>query len=157
MAFALFLRPRIVFIVRLLTPLYHIRPPCHDEICAQRHKCSRPFMDTETARFSRAAEIYLRTSVGKVLKAYEGARALALSNPSELKKSLAAYTKLPEPVLDRQLERTELTHSAIGQPQVDTIVAAGLALQEAGVIPENADVRAAVDALVDRRFATASR
>jgi len=95
--------------------------------------------------------------VGTVLKAYEQARAFALSNPAELKKSLIGYTKLPEAVIDRQLERTELTHSAIGQPQVDTILAAGLALQQAGVISPETNVKAAVDDLVDRRFATASR
>jgi sulfonate transport system substrate-binding protein len=95
--------------------------------------------------------------VGTVLKAYEQARAFALSNPAELKKSLIGYTKLPEAVIDRQLERTELTHSAIGQPQIDTILAAGLALQQAGVIPPETNVKAAVDELVDRRFATASR
>jgi sulfonate transport system substrate-binding protein len=94
--------------------------------------------------------------VGKVLKAYEEARAFALANPGELSKTLIAYTKLPEPVIERQLERTELTHSAIGQPQVDTILAAGIALQEAGVIPATVDVRAAVDALVERRFSTVS-
>jgi len=95
--------------------------------------------------------------VEKVLKAYEEARAYSLANPAELKKTLVSYTKLAEPVIERQLERTELTHSAIGQPQIDTILAAGLALQQAGVIPADTDVRAAVDALVDRRFATASR
>jgi sulfonate transport system substrate-binding protein len=95
--------------------------------------------------------------VQKVIKAYEEARAYALANPADLKKSLVTYTKLPEPVIDRQLERTELTHSAIGQPQVDTILAAGLALQQAGVIPADTDVRAAVDSLVDRHFSTASR
>lgn len=95
--------------------------------------------------------------VTKVLKTYEEARAYALANPAELKKALVSYTKLPEPVIERQLERTELTHSTIGQPQVDTILAAGLALQQAGVITPSTDVRAAVDALVDRRFATASR
>jgi sulfonate transport system substrate-binding protein len=95
--------------------------------------------------------------VKRVLKAYEEARAYALANPAELKKALVAYTKLPEPVIERQLERTELTHSTIGQPQIDTIVAAGLALQQAGVIPADTNVRAAVDDLVDRGFATASR
>lgn len=95
--------------------------------------------------------------VTKVLKAYEQARAFSLANPAELKKSLIAYTKLPDAVIQRQLERTELTHSAIGQPQVDTILAAGLALQQAGVLPAETDVRAAVDNLVDRRFATASQ
>jgi len=94
--------------------------------------------------------------VAKVLKAYEEARTFALANPAELARTLIEYTKLPEPVIKRQLERTELTHSAIGQPQVDTILAAGVALQEAGVIPAGTDVRAAVEALVDRRFTAAS-
>jgi sulfonate transport system substrate-binding protein len=95
--------------------------------------------------------------VTTVLKAYEEARTWSLANPAELNKILVQYTKLPEPVIARQLERTELTHSNIGQAQIDTILAAGLALQEAGVIPAGTDVRAAVDGLVDRRFATAAR
>jgi len=95
--------------------------------------------------------------VSRVLKTYEEARAYALANPDELKKVLGEATKLPAPVVQRQLERNELTHSAIGQEQVDTILAAGLALQEAGVIPAGTDVRAAVDSLVDRHFTTAAR
>ena len=95
--------------------------------------------------------------VSRVLKAYEEARAYALATPDELKKVLGEATKLPAPVVQRQLERNELTHSAIGQEQVDTILAAGLALQEAGVIPAGTDVRAAVDSLVDRHFTTAAR
>jgi sulfonate transport system substrate-binding protein len=95
--------------------------------------------------------------VSRVLKAYEEARAFSLANPAELKKTLVAYTKLAEPVIERQLERTELTHSTIGQPQVDTILAAGLALQQAGVITPETNVRAAVDSLIDRSFATAAR
>jgi len=90
--------------------------------------------------------------VKKVLAAYEEARAQALANPAELKKILVEYTKLSEPVIERQLTRTELTHSTIGQAQVDTITAAGLALKEAGVLPATTDVKAAVDSLVDRRF-----
>jgi sulfonate transport system substrate-binding protein len=95
--------------------------------------------------------------VSRVLKAYEEARKYALANPAELKKTLVTYTKLAEPVIERQLERTELTHSSIGQPQIDTILAAGIALQQAGVIPAETNVKAAVDSLIDQRFATASR
>ena len=95
--------------------------------------------------------------VQRVLKAYEEARKYSLANPAELKKTLVTYTKLADPVIERQLERTELSHSNIGQPQVDTILAAGLALQQAGVITPETNVRAAVDSLIDRRFATASR
>jgi len=95
--------------------------------------------------------------VRRVIEAYEEARAWALANPAELKQFLVGFTKLPEPVVARQLERTELTHSTIGPAQIETIIQAGLALQEAGVIPAGTDVRAALDALVDRRFGIAAR
>jgi sulfonate transport system substrate-binding protein len=53
-------------------------------------------------------------------------------------------------VVDKQLkERTELTHSKIGAPQRRSILAAGLALQRAGVIDAKVDVNAALDALID--------
>lgn len=94
--------------------------------------------------------------VRKVIAAYEQARARALADKAELTRILVQYTKLSEPVIERQLTRTELTHSAIGQPQADTIVAAGLALQEAGVVKADVDVKAVVDSLLDRRFAPAS-
>ncbi len=95
--------------------------------------------------------------VRKVLAAYEEARAYALANPAELRKVLVEYTKLSDAVVERQLTRTELTHSSIGQAQADTILAAGLALKEAGVLPATTDVKAAVDGLLDRRFATAGK
>ncbi len=91
--------------------------------------------------------------VKKVLAAYEQARAYALTNPAEVKKVLVDATKLSDAVIERQLTRTELTHSTIGQAQIDGITAAGLALKDAGVLPATTDVKAAVDALLDRRFA----
>ncbi len=91
--------------------------------------------------------------VRKVLAAYEQARTYALANPAELKKTLVAYTKLSDAVIERQLTRTELTHSSIGSAQAETIIAAGLALQEAGVVPAKTDVKAVVDDLLDRSFA----
>jgi sulfonate transport system substrate-binding protein len=94
--------------------------------------------------------------VRKVIAAYEEARAYALANPAELKATLVSYTKLSEAVIERQLTRTELTHSTIGDAQAQTILAAGLALKEAGVLPATTDVKAVVDALLDRRFAAAS-
>ncbi|MFN3673661.1 MAG: aliphatic sulfonate ABC transporter substrate-binding protein [Bosea sp. (in: a-proteobacteria)] len=94
--------------------------------------------------------------VRKVIAAYEEARSFALANPEELKKILVSYTRLSDAVIERQLTRTELTHSSVGQAQADTILAAGLALKEAGVLPATVDVKAAVDALLDRRFAAAA-
>jgi sulfonate transport system substrate-binding protein len=88
--------------------------------------------------------------VKRVLAVYEEARKYSLANYAEEKRVFITATKLPEAVVDKQLkERTELTHSKIGAPQRDSILAAGLALQQAGVIPASVDVKATVDALID--------
>lgn len=90
--------------------------------------------------------------VQRVLKVYEEARKYSLANYDDVKKTFIAITKLPDAVVDKQLkERTELTHSKIGAPQRELILAAGLALQQAGVIAANVDVKATVDALIDDR------
>jgi sulfonate transport system substrate-binding protein len=88
--------------------------------------------------------------VRRVLAAYEEARKYSVANYDELRKSLVAATKLPDAVVDKQLkERTDLTYSRIGAPQRESILAAGLALQQAGVIDARTDVMAALDALID--------
>jgi sulfonate transport system substrate-binding protein len=70
-----------------------------------------------------------------------------------VKKIFVDFTKLSQAVVDRQIDtRTELTHSVIGEPQRESILAAGLALQQAGVIPANVDVKATVDDLIDTRY-----
>ena len=89
-------------------------------------------------------------AVKRVLAVYEDARKYSLAHYDDLKKSFIGVTKLPENVVDKQLkERTELTHSRIGAPQRESILAAGLALQQAGVIDAKADVKASLDALID--------
>lgn len=88
--------------------------------------------------------------VRRVLGVYEEARKYSVANYDELKKAFIGVTKLPETVVDKQLkERTELTHSRIGAPQRESILAAGLALQQAGVIDAKTDVKATVDSLID--------
>jgi sulfonate transport system substrate-binding protein len=88
--------------------------------------------------------------VRRVLAVYEEARKYALAHPGELKQIFINITKLPAAVVDKQLtERTELTYNRIGAPQRASILAAGVALQQAGVIPANVDVAATVDALID--------
>src|SRR6266853_6479508 len=89
--------------------------------------------------------------VRRVLAAYEEARKYSVANYDELKKTFIGVTRLPEAVVDKQLkERTELTHSRIGAPQRESILAAGLALQQAGVIDAKVDVKAALDGLIGR-------
>ncbi len=90
--------------------------------------------------------------VRAVIAAYERARAYALANPQALSAALVAATKLPEPVIARQIERTDLSQPAIGAAQAASIKAAGLALQQAGVVPAGTDVAAAVDGLLDPGF-----
>jgi sulfonate transport system substrate-binding protein len=95
--------------------------------------------------------------VKRVISAYEEARKYSLGNYDELKKIFIAVTKLEGPVVDKQLkERTELTHNKVGPAQRESILEAGLALQKAGVIGANVDVKRAVDDLVDDRYVTAS-
>src|ERR1700759_29074 len=90
--------------------------------------------------------------VRRVLATYEEARKYSLANYDDLKKTFMAVTKLPGDVVDKQLkERTELTHSRIGAPQRESILAAGLALQQAGVVDAKVDVKAVLDALLDDR------
>ncbi|KQT19944.1 sulfonate ABC transporter substrate-binding protein [Methylobacterium sp. Leaf399] len=91
--------------------------------------------------------------VKAVIAAYEQARAYAIANPDSLKQALVAATKLPEPVIARQIERTDLTQPVVGAAQAQSIEAAGVALQQAGVVPAEVDVKAAVAGLIDTRFA----
>ncbi|MFY8115877.1 MAG: aliphatic sulfonate ABC transporter substrate-binding protein [Rhabdaerophilum sp.] len=88
--------------------------------------------------------------VRRVLASYEKARAWSLANPDQVKAYLVAATRLPEAVIAKQLsERTDLSHSKIGQAQIDSITEAGIALQKAGVIKPDVNVRAVVADLVD--------
>ena len=91
--------------------------------------------------------------VRRVLAVYEAARKHSLANYADVKRVFIAATKLPEAVVDKQLkERTELTHSRIGAPQKESILAAGLALQQAGVIKADVDVKKTVEDLIDDRW-----
>ncbi len=88
--------------------------------------------------------------VRRVLATYEEARKYSVANYDELKKTFIAVTKLPDAVVDKQLkERTELSYSRIGTPQRDSILAAGVALQQGGVIDAKVDIKAVLDGLID--------
>jgi sulfonate transport system substrate-binding protein len=95
--------------------------------------------------------------VKRVLAVYEEARKYSLSHYDEVKANFIAATKLPDAVVDKQLkERTELTHNRIGAPQRESILAAGVALQQAGVIKADVDVKKALDDLIDDRYLAAT-
>jgi len=93
--------------------------------------------------------------VKRVISAYEEARKYSLANYAEQKKIFIAVTKLDEAVVDKQLkERTEFTHNKVGPAQRESILEAGVALQKAGVIGANVDVKKVVDDLIDDRYVT---
>ena len=95
--------------------------------------------------------------VKRVLAVYEQARTYSLAHYDELKAAFIAVTKLSDTVVDKQLkERTGLTYNKIGAQQRDSILAAGIALQQAGVIPANVDVKKVLDDLIDDQYVTAS-
>jgi len=95
--------------------------------------------------------------VKRVLAVYEQARKYSLAHYDELKAVFIAVTKLSDTVVDKQLkERTGLTYNKIGAQQRDSILAAGIALQQAGVIPANVDVKKVLDDLIDDQYVTAS-
>lgn len=91
--------------------------------------------------------------VKRVIKIYEQGRKWATENPDALAELLAKNAKIPVEVARKQLgERTNLSHNKIGDPQRESILAAGKALQSAGVIEADVDVDGAVDKLIDRSF-----
>jgi sulfonate transport system substrate-binding protein len=114
--------------------------------------------DANTWGILNAREEFLKDHpdiVRRVLAVYEEARKFSLANYAEEKRVFITVTKLPEAVVDKQLkERTEITFNKIGAPQRDSILQAGLALQQAGVVPASVDVKKAVDDLIDDRFVT---
>ena len=89
----------------------------------------------------------------RVIGVYEDARKYCLAHYDDEKHVFEGITKLPDAVADIQLkERTELTFNKIGAEQRDSILQAGLALQKAGVIPANVDVKQSLNDLVDDRY-----
>jgi len=91
--------------------------------------------------------------IKRVVAVYEQARAEALADPAALKAALVEAAKLPDNVIAKQLERTDLSQPTIGDLQRDTISKAGIALQSAGVLPADVDIPKVTAELIDDRFA----
>jgi sulfonate transport system substrate-binding protein len=93
----------------------------------------------------------------RLLAVYEEARKHCLAHYDDEKRVFMGVTKLPGEVVDIQLkERTDLSFNHIGSLQRESILQAGLALQQAGVIPAGVDVKKALDDLIDDRYLTAA-
>jgi sulfonate transport system substrate-binding protein len=94
--------------------------------------------------------------VRRVLATYEKARRWSVAHPAELKALMVAAMKLPDAVVALQLERNDLSSGAIGDKQAQTIIAAGKALQQAGIIASDVDVVAVTNKMIDPSFARAA-
>jgi sulfonate transport system substrate-binding protein len=93
--------------------------------------------------------------VKRVLAVYEEARKYSLANYDKEKHAFQAATKLSDAIADKQLtERTTITFNTVGPEQRESILAAGLALQQAGVIKPAVDVKKTVDDLIDDKWVT---
>ena len=91
--------------------------------------------------------------VERVLQVYERGRSYALAYPEELRRIFSIQAKQTEAVAALQLgQRTDLSSAALDAPKRKTIVEAGLALQQAGVISASVNVVAIADALIDNSF-----
>jgi sulfonate transport system substrate-binding protein len=116
--------------------------------------------DANTYGILNSREDFLKTYpdlTKRVLAVYDQARKYCLANYDDEKRVFMDVTKLPAAVVDIQLkERTDLTNNRIGPQQRDTILQAGLALQKAGVIAADVDVKKTLDELIDDRFVTAA-
>jgi len=94
--------------------------------------------------------------VRKVLSVYDQGRKWAVAHPAELKAMMMAATKLSDPVITRQLERTDMSSGMIGAAQAETISEAGKALQAAGVLDGALDMVKVTNELIDPSFAKAA-
>ena len=90
--------------------------------------------------------------VKRVLGVYETARKWCLAHPAELKASMMVATKLSDPVISKQLERTDISSGKIGAVQAATIVEAGKALQAAGVLDEKLDIASIANGMIDASY-----
>jgi sulfonate transport system substrate-binding protein len=93
--------------------------------------------------------------VRRVLTVYETARKWSLAHPAELNAALVAAAKLPAAVIVRQLERTDISSGQIGEKQAETVIAAGKALQSAGVLDASLDMAAVTNAMIDPSYGRA--
>lgn len=91
--------------------------------------------------------------VERVLAVYEKARKWSIEHPDEVRAALVRATKISDEVAAIQLEqRTDLSNPIIDDKVRESILAAGLVLQSAGIIPADVDVAATVDAQIDDQY-----
>ncbi len=103
-------------------------------------QCSRIFRE----RSSRAREAGF--------DGYEQARLWTLDHQSEARQILAGEAKLTDAVASKVWDRTDLTNSAIGPVEEETIRASGDILKQSQVIDPGTEIDRVVADLIDPEF-----
>jgi sulfonate transport system substrate-binding protein len=93
--------------------------------------------------------------VRRVLTTYEIARKWSVAHPDGLNAALVAAARLPEAVIARQLQRTDISSGQIGAKQANTIIEAGKALQTGGVLEPGLDIVAITNDMIDPSYGRA--
>ena len=93
--------------------------------------------------------------VRRVLATYEKARRWSVEHPADLKAAMVTATKLPDAVIALQLQRTDMSSGHIGDSRRTTIIAAGKALQQAGVLDTSLDIAAITNDMIDPSYGNA--
>jgi sulfonate transport system substrate-binding protein len=109
-----------------------------------------------TYGFLNVNETFLREhpeTVGRVIRVYEKARVWIGAHPDEAAQIVAQASQLPLNVVQLQLQRNDFSHPLPSQTQIDALKAAAPILKEASLVRPGVDVDAAIDQLVDTRFA----
>jgi sulfonate transport system substrate-binding protein len=90
--------------------------------------------------------------VRRVLAVYEQARLWTLDHQSEARQILAGEAKLTDAVASKVWDRTDLTNSAIGPAERETIRASGDILKQSQVIDPGTEIDRVVADLIDPEF-----
>lgn len=90
--------------------------------------------------------------VKQVIRAYERARQWILAHPEETAKILAEEAKIPLPVAQLQLQRTDFSSPLIGREQSDALRAAAPILVEEGLVKKDTDLKRVLAELIDPGF-----
>lgn len=112
-------------------------------------------VDLNTYGILNAHEDFLQQHpelVTRILSVYERARQYAQENPGELQQILAKAARISPQVAARQLQRTDISRSAMGEEHRKVFVETGRVLQEIGIIRDDVDVPAVTEQLINPQF-----
>lgn len=88
-------------------------------------------------------------AVERVIDVYERARRWIVANPAEAARILSEESKLPLPVAELQLHRTDFSGAFSGATLAETLREAAPLLETEGLVRKGTDLKQVIDALVE--------